>query len=52
MELQFSNLSEGKAKKSFCNIRVKGRCLLVFMKSLWTFKFCKGGYGGVLYLCR
>ncbi len=52
MKLQSFNLSEGKANKSFCNIRVKGRCLLVFMKSLWTFKFCKEGYDGILYLCR
>ncbi len=50
MKLQSFNLSEGKVNKSLCNIRVKGKCLLVFVKSLWTFKFGKEAYDGVLYL--
>lgn len=41
MELQPFSLSEEKVNESFCNIRVNGRCSLMFVKSLWAFKLYK-----------
>ena len=41
MEVQPFSLSEQKVNESFCNIRVNGRCSLMFVKSLWAFKLYK-----------